>query len=185
MATTAADAEADDAKKQVQDDAAVGSISHILRTLFRGLYEESEAPEDDARPKWLHYGKSADWFYPFFSLEGVADQIIKNDSIFVIESIGDSLAMTQEGMRNHMVAFTNVLNTRQVSRLATLNTNIILAFNNDEGQNRGFDGALSSCLKLMDQVDLQKIWFYPPPAEDFGEIIKNGGNLKEYQKNFN
>ena len=48
MATTAADAEADDAKKQVQDDAAVGSISHILRTLFRGLYEESEAPEDDA-----------------------------------------------------------------------------------------------------------------------------------------
>ena len=48
MATTAADAEADDAKKQVQDDAAVGSISHILRTLFRGLYEESEAPDDDA-----------------------------------------------------------------------------------------------------------------------------------------
>lgn len=144
-----------------------------------------EAPEDDARPKWLHYGKSADWFYPFFSLEGVADQIIKDDSIFVIESIGDSLAMTQEGMRNHMVAFTNVLNTRQVSRLATLNTNIILAFNNDEGQNRGFDGALSSCLKLMDQVDLEKIWFYPPPAEDFGEIIKNGGNLTEYKENLN
>ena len=46
MATTAAAAEADDAKKQVHDDAAVGSISHILRTLFRGLYEESEAPED-------------------------------------------------------------------------------------------------------------------------------------------
>ena len=38
MATTAADAEADDAKKQAHDDAAVGSISHILRTLFRGLY---------------------------------------------------------------------------------------------------------------------------------------------------
>ena len=48
MATTADPAEADEAKKQVQDDAAVGSISHILRTLFRGLYEESEAPEDDA-----------------------------------------------------------------------------------------------------------------------------------------
>ena len=48
MATTAADAEADDAKKQAHDDAAVGSISHILRTLFRGLYEESEAPEEEA-----------------------------------------------------------------------------------------------------------------------------------------
>ena len=44
MATTAAAAEDDDAKKQAHDDAAVGSISHILRTLFRGLYEESEAP---------------------------------------------------------------------------------------------------------------------------------------------
>ena len=46
MATTAADAEADEAKKQAHDDAAVGSISHILRTLFRGLYEEADAPED-------------------------------------------------------------------------------------------------------------------------------------------
>ena len=47
MATTATAPDADeDAKKQVQDDAAVGSISHILRTLFRGLYEESEAPDD-------------------------------------------------------------------------------------------------------------------------------------------
>ena len=50
MATTAADAaaEADDAKQQAHDDAAVGSISHILRTLFRGLYEEADAPEEEA-----------------------------------------------------------------------------------------------------------------------------------------
>ena len=48
MATAAAAAEADDAKKQAHDDAAVGSISHILRTLFRGLYEESDAPEEEA-----------------------------------------------------------------------------------------------------------------------------------------
>ena len=48
MATAAAAAEADDAKQQAQDDAAVGSISHILRTLFRGLYEEAEAPEEEA-----------------------------------------------------------------------------------------------------------------------------------------
>ena len=48
MATTAtADAD-EEAKKQAHDDAAVGSISHILRTLFRGLYEESEAPEEEA-----------------------------------------------------------------------------------------------------------------------------------------
>lgn len=141
--------------------------------------------KDDGRPKWLHYGKSADWFYPFFSLDGVADKIIEDDCIFVIESIGDSLAMTQEGIKNHMVAFTNNLNTRQVSRLATLNTNIILAFNNDDGQNRGFDGALASCLKLMDQVDLQKIWFYPPTFEDFGEMIKSGEGLQEYKDGLN
>ncbi|CAH0377858.1 unnamed protein product [Pelagomonas calceolata] len=48
MATTAAGAADEDAKKQAHDDAAVGSISHILRTLFRGLYEESEAPEEEA-----------------------------------------------------------------------------------------------------------------------------------------
>ena len=48
MATAAAAAEADDAKKQAHDDAAVGSISHILRTLFWGLYEEADAPEEEA-----------------------------------------------------------------------------------------------------------------------------------------
>ena len=51
MATAAAAAEADDAKKQAHDDAAVGSISHILRTLFRGLYEEADAPEEEARAR--------------------------------------------------------------------------------------------------------------------------------------
>ena len=40
------DAPEDGGEKKKKDDAAVGSISHILKTLFRGLYEDAQAEAD-------------------------------------------------------------------------------------------------------------------------------------------
>ena len=47
MATVDAAAEAEPEEKK-PDDAAVGSISHILKTLFRGLYEEGDVENDES-----------------------------------------------------------------------------------------------------------------------------------------
>lgn len=137
--------------------------------------------QDNDRPKWLHYGKSADWFYPYFSVDGVKEKIEEENRIFLIESIGDSMALFQSGVENNIVAFTNILTPRLISRLSTLDVDLVLSFNNDSGQNRGFDGALSSILKLIDSVDLDKIWFYPPVGGDFGEMKRE--DIVEWRKN--
>lgn len=127
--------------------------------------------EENDRPKWLHYGKSADWFYPYFSIDYVREKIEEENRIFVVESIGDSMSLYRSGVENNIVAFTNKINAKLIARLAATGADICLSFNNDsEGQNRGFDGALTSLLRLIDCVDITKIWFTPPKKNDFGAM---------------
>lgn len=121
-------------------------------------------------PKWLHYGKSMTWFYPYYSVDGVKEQCEEEGRIFMVESIGDSMSLFQAGIKNNGVTFTNKIGNKLIARLASSGYDVILSLNNDSGQNRGFDGALTSVLKLIDVVDLEKIWFLPPPKEDFGEM---------------
>lgn len=139
--------------------------------------------DGDDYVKWLHYGKSADWFYPYFSVEGVEEQIKEENRIFIVESIGDSLALYEEGVKNNIVVFSNQLTPRLVSRLVATNCDLVLSFNNDDGQNRGYDGALSSALKLIDCYDLDRIWFYSPPSGDFGDMRREKkGAIEEWRK---
>ena len=128
--------------------------------------------DDENKPKWSHYGKSADWFYPYFSVEGVGEQIKEENRVFIVESIGDSMSLCQAGIKNNLVTFTNRLGPKIISKLSGLGVDICLSFNNDceKKQNRGFDGSLVSLLKLIDSIDLNKIYFTPPPDGDFGEM---------------
>jgi len=128
--------------------------------------------EDNDYPKWLHRGKTANWLYPYFSVDGVKEQINEEGRIFVVESIGDSMSLYQAGIKNNCVAFTNSMNPHLISKLNGMNKDVILSFNNDNGQNRGFDGALASLLRMIDSIDLDRIWFYPCPRKgyDFGDM---------------
>lgn len=128
--------------------------------------------DNDNIPKWKHVGKAADWLYPYYSVDGVQEQIEDDNMIFLVESIGDSMALYQAGIKNNCVTFTNKIGPKLISKLTNIGCDVILAFNNDSDkkQNRGFDGALSSFLKLMDVIDFDKIWFYPPPKGDFGDM---------------
>lgn len=135
--------------------------------------------QNNDSPKWLNFGKTADWFYPYFTVDGVADQIKQEGLVFVVESIGDSMSLYRSGVMNNIVCFTNKMQPKITSRLSNLGVNIALSFNNDEGQNRGFDGALSSLIKLADTVDLDRIWFCPPPKGDFGEM--NDEEVREWR----
>ena len=132
-------------------------------------------------PKWSNFGKTAEWFYPFFSVEGVREQIQAEQRVFLIESIGDSMALCQNDIKNNLVCFTNKVSSKMLSKLSGLGVDIVLSLGNDEGQNRGFDGALTILLKLMDIVDLNKIWFCPPTAGDFGDMEERG-EISEWKK---
>lgn len=131
-------------------------------------------------PKWLNFGKTADWFYPYFTVDGVREQIKQENAVFLIESIGDSMSLYRSGVKNNIVCFTNNIQPKLTSRLSNLGTNIVLSLNNDEGQNRGFDGALASLIKLSETVDLERIWFHPPTKIDFGEM--NDQEILEWRR---
>lgn len=131
--------------------------------------------QDNDSPKWLHYGKTANWLYPYFSVEGVKEQTQEEGRVFLVESIGDSMSLYQSGVKNNCVTFTNKANVHLLSKLNAMNKDVVLSLNNDGDQNRGFDGALASLLEMIDNFDLERIWFFPCPivGKDFGDMTSN------------
>ena len=131
--------------------------------------------DNPSYPKWINYGKSTDWFYPYFSVSEVEDSIKKSKSIILLESIGDALALSQAGIFNVTVSFTNNISSKLCSRLAVSGKDIIIGFNNDfrGNVNRGLVGAVTALLKLNKSIDINKLWVMPPfekNIKDFGDM---------------
>ena len=131
--------------------------------------------QDNNRPNWLHWGQSKDWFYPFFTVPDVERKIKEEKAVYLVESIGDSMKMFQNGFENNLVVFGKNIGPKLVSKLAAIDGDIIFAFNDDSNKeggqkDQGQKGALSSILKLIDVVDLRRIWFVKPTKNDFGEM---------------
>lgn len=142
--------------------------------------------EDNDRPNWLHWGQSKDWFYPYFTIPQVEEKIKEEKVVYLVESIGDSMKMFQNGLENNLVAFTNKIGPKMVSKIAALDAEIVIAFNDDSNKegnqkDQGKKGALSSILKLIDVVDLNRIWFVKPTKNDFGEM--DWQDFKEFKNN--
>lgn len=140
--------------------------------------------QDNERPPWLHYGHSTDWFYPYYSVEGVIEKIKEEKRVFLVESIGDSMAMFQNEVENNLVCFSNKIGPKMISRLANLGVDIVFAFNDDskkegKAKDQGKRGALISILKLIDIVDLNRIWFVTPNKNDFGDM--NSDDFKKWK----
>lgn len=126
-------------------------------------------------PKWLHMGKKMDWFYPYYSSTKCKNKIENKKSVFLVESIGDSLALSDSGIENNLVCFGVSISPRFISHLASLDIDrIYVALNNDseKDRNRGFEGAYKAVTKLLDTFDFDKVYFAPPPQNDFGAMTK-------------
>tara|TARA_B100001939_G_scaffold313138_1_gene296778 strand:- start:15051 stop:16088 length:1038 start_codon:yes stop_codon:yes gene_type:complete len=130
---------------------------------------------NDDRPKWLHKGKTANWFYPYFTIDEVEEQINLKKQVHIVESIGDCMALYNCGIKNVLVSFGLNMSPKFIARLAALNLqNIYISYNNDSDseRNRGFEGAVKSIFKLSDAVDFDRIYFCPPDSNDFGDMTK-------------
>lgn len=131
-----------------------------------------------SRIKWLHNGKANNWLYPYYTVNECRESIRERGYLILVESIGDSMALYQAGFPNNIVAFTNSISPRLVARLAALNVDVVVAFNNDHqkplAQNEGVKGGINSLLKLFQLIDFKKLWFMPPVKHvDFGEMKGN------------
>jgi len=126
-------------------------------------------------PKWLHMGKKTDWFYPYSSNPKTESANSENKSVFLVESIGDSLALYDSQIENNLVSFGVSISPKFISHLASLDVDrIYVSMNNDfeSERNRGFEGAFKVVSKLVETIDFKKIYFAPPQKNDFGAMSK-------------
>ncbi len=140
-------------------------------------------------PKWKHVGRKSNWLYPI---------CISNDTgsfpflectqerreIIIVESIGDSLALTENNFLNHLVVGGLDLSSKQISFLLSHELDqIIIATNNDKS-NVGLHAAVKIFIKLLNYFDITKLRINLPTSNDFGDMQQEGVNFKEkwYEK---
>ena len=136
--------------------------------------------ESSSLPKWKHLGRKANWIYPInlpASEDGnpFTSSIEKTREIILVEGVGDSLALSEQGFYNHLVVFGLEISSKQLSYLMSLSLDrIIVSTNNDadKSSNRGLEAAIKIYLKLIKYFDVDKVQIKLPVCKDFGEMLE-------------
>lgn len=124
----------------------------------------------EGRPKWKHLGDKKEWVFP--AKINYKDLKLKKE-IILVESIGDMLALMENGIKNILVTFGLNLPNKLLYFLIGMNPDkVIIAFNNDGSENGAGNMAASSTLnKLSNYFDKNQILVkLPSTAKDFGEM---------------
>jgi 5S rRNA maturation endonuclease (ribonuclease M5) len=143
---------------------------------------------NSSAPKWKHIGRKGNWIYPI-NLQGEEDNIFKKTieekrKIILVEGIGDSLALSQQGYYNHLVIFGLEISSKQLSYLMSLSVDeIIISTNNDADKtdNRGLQAAIKIFLKLIKYIDIDKVKIMLPICKDFGEMLEKDISMERWE----
>lgn len=126
------------------------------------------------RPKWKHVGKKTKWIYPYHINQHVFNEaVLKNDSVILVESIGDMLALFEKGFKNVLVTFGLDISPQLICFLISLCAKkIILSFNNDVEQkdNRGLNACVKGYLNLIKFIGCDNVKICLPTKNDFGDM---------------
>lgn len=133
--------------------------------------------KDSTFPKWKHLGKKANWVYPLHVKRGgveiVREKIAETGTVIIVESIGDSMALFENGYANNLVTFGLGISSKLCSTLVELNPDkIIIAYNDDStsGLNHGLVSSCKSYLQLCSVFDHTKLQIKLPLANDFSDM---------------
>lgn len=123
-------------------------------------------------PKWKHIGSRRNWIYPLYLPHNNSypflDQFKQRREIIIVESIGDSLALTENNLLNHMVTFGLEVSNKQICELLSVNpTKIIISSNNDDA---GKIAAIKNFIKLTDFFDPFKLLIKIPNSNDLCDL---------------
>ena len=136
-----------------------------------------DASNSPNRTKWKHMGRKTSWSYPLYlgsnSKLEVLEDIDRKKEVILIESIGDSMALFQNGYKNNLVTFGLDASPKLMTTLITLNPEkIIIATNNDcsSDKNRGLESAVKIFIKLLKYFDIDSLIIKPPLKNDFGRM---------------
>lgn len=141
-----------------------------IRNKERRIHGFSGRTVVDNNVKWLNLGKKSNWIYPYFNVEEIRESIQKTRSVFIVESIGDSLSLFERGVKNNLVCFGLSIQPKLLSFLSFLDVDkIYISLNNNENAIRA---GLQNLLKLTTCIDPEVLYFAPPITEDFGDMVK-------------
>lgn len=137
----------------------------------------------DGRPKWKHLGDKKEWVFP---AQINSKELKSKKEVILVESIGDMLALMENGISNVLVTFGLHISNKMLYTLIALNPKkISIAFNNDGSD----DGAGNSAAeiarnKLLSYFDLSQVSInLPSTAKDFGEMhLKNQALVQQWYK---
>jgi len=136
--------------------------------------------KDSNFPKWKHIGQRRNWLYPIYlpTDKGYIfkESIESSGEVIIVESVGDSLALTENGILNHAVTFGLGVSSKLICELVSLNpSKIIISYNNDSDKpvNIGLDSSIRDFLKLTEFFNLEKLMIKLPIDNDFSDMHMN------------
>jgi hypothetical protein len=142
---------------------------------------------NDSIPKWKHIGKKRSWVYPaYIPNEETVDSIIKQSGeVVIVESIGDSMALFESGIKNNLVTFGIGCSPALLAYLSSFSIKrIVIAGNNDyqKDTNHGYIGCVKILLSLLPFFDFENIEINLPPNShnDFSDAYTSGVDLKKW-----
>lgn len=145
--------------------------------------------DDGNGAKWKHIGKKNNWVYPaYVPNEETVDSIIsKSCEVYLVESIGDAMALYDQGIKNVLVIFGLSVSASIISYLSGKTiSKIIIAGNNDFNSdvNRGLMASIKNYLKLSSYFDLDVLSIKVPPKgfNDLGEAHEANSDLVAWSK---
>ena len=128
--------------------------------------------------KWKHIGEKSKWVYP---LKYNLKDIMKSREVFLIESIGDMLALWTAGIKNTIVTHGLHISSKIKQALMVIDPQkIYISFNNDENQ-AGNNGAKKAYFNLRKQFDDRQLKIALPTENDFGCMSTE--NILTWHKN--
>lgn len=145
--------------------------------------------EQTSLPKWKHIGQRKNWLYPLYiPVNGelpFLEEARQKEEVIIVESIGDSLSLTENKFKNHLVTFGLGLSSTQICTLVALNPKkIIISPNNDSNSsiNIGLESAIKDFVKLLDFFDIDKLQIKLPVSNDLSDSHAQGTFSKWVEK---
>jgi DNA primase len=146
----------------------------IIGLAGRDLYSNSQ------RPKWKILGRKSNFVYPS---DLSSPEIQNTKTVILVESIGDALALYENGIKNLIVIFGLTVSKNVILFLMKSNLeNIIISTNNDADSdyNRGMEAALNIKSKLSKFFNPDTLKVKLPTRKDFGDMTK--AEILEWKK---
>jgi hypothetical protein len=129
-------------------------------------------------PKWKIIGKKRNFVYPFRVDPSFSEAVKNSREVFVVESVGDALAFSENGLDNVAVTFGVSLSNKLAMFLSSFQRlKIWLCYNNDYSKgerNTGLIGSIKDYLVLSKTFDHDQLGICLPIGNDFGEMQQEG-----------